>query len=309
MAMRFTVLASGSAGNASLLQSDDFGLLLDVGLGPRQLAARLAAVGASWDHVNAVLLSHTHGDHWRDRTLAHLRRRQIPLYCHAHHQPELETYGSEFVELRTAGLVRAYEAHEVLNLSPKLSCRAVPVPHDCDPTFGFRLEGPAELLGGPAVLAYAADLGSWTPELVEHFSDADALALEFNHDVQMQYASGRSFQLIRRILGDHGHLSNVQAAAMLQAILEQAPTGRLRHLVQLHLSRDCNHPELALAAARAVIADHPIQVHTASQNVPILTVAVGGSSVSRPARRRAIPGRPRATRRTSVGAWLPGLEP
>ena len=63
MAVRFTVLASGSGGNASFLEAGDFGLLLDIGLGPRQLAKRLAAAGAGWSRVRAVLLTHTHSDH------------------------------------------------------------------------------------------------------------------------------------------------------------------------------------------------------------------------------------------------------
>ena len=61
---RFTVLASGSSGNSSLLEVDGFGLLLDIGLGPRQLASRLITSGRSWQNVQAVLLTHTHGDHW-----------------------------------------------------------------------------------------------------------------------------------------------------------------------------------------------------------------------------------------------------
>ena len=43
MPLQFTVLASGSAGNASLLEMDGFGVLIDAGLGPRQLSQPLAA--------------------------------------------------------------------------------------------------------------------------------------------------------------------------------------------------------------------------------------------------------------------------
>src|SRR5262245_15662592 len=80
MPLQFTVLASGSGGNASLIDADGFGVLLDVGLGPRQLAARLAAAGADWKHVHAVLLTHTHSDHWNETTLNHLLKLKIPLY-------------------------------------------------------------------------------------------------------------------------------------------------------------------------------------------------------------------------------------
>src|SRR5258708_29811235 len=96
MGLRFTVLASGSGGNAALVQSDDFGLLIDVGLGPRQLSARLSAAGSSWSAVDAVVLTHTHSDHWKDRTLGYLRAHGIPLYCHPAHQPNLRTYAPAF---------------------------------------------------------------------------------------------------------------------------------------------------------------------------------------------------------------------
>ena len=85
MGLRFTVLASGSGGNASLVEAANFGVLIDAGIGPRMLSQRLTAVGQSWASVHAVLLTHTHSDHWKDRTFAHLHRRGIPLYCHAHH--------------------------------------------------------------------------------------------------------------------------------------------------------------------------------------------------------------------------------
>ena len=70
MSLRFTVLASGSSGNASLIEADGFGLLLDAGLGPRILGGRLRQIGLSWSHVHAALLTHTHSDHWSDRTFA-----------------------------------------------------------------------------------------------------------------------------------------------------------------------------------------------------------------------------------------------
>ena len=99
MVLRFTVLASGSGGNATLVEADGFGVLLDVGLGPRQLGARLAAVGSSWAAVHAVLLTHTHSDHWKDRSLAHLRRRRLPFYCHPDHHPSLLTWSPAFAGL------------------------------------------------------------------------------------------------------------------------------------------------------------------------------------------------------------------
>jgi ribonuclease BN (tRNA processing enzyme) len=307
MGLRFTVLASGSAGNASLVEVNGFGLLLDAGLGPRQLAARLAAVGASWHNVHALLLTHTHSDHWNERTFLHLHRRGLPMWCHADHHSTLEVYSPAFPALRDAGLVRAYEEDQELALAPGLRCRPLRLRHDSGATFGFRLEAGADLFGCSFALAYLADLGSWDASLVKALGDVDLLALEFNHDVALEYASGRQPRLIARVLGDEGHLSNDQAAAFLRTLLGQAPSERLRYVVQLHLSRDCNRPDLAAAAARAVLAelDRPIELHTARQDEPLPTVRLGAVA----------PGRQRphfVPRRRPAAApsqrWLPGLE-
>ncbi len=308
MALRFTVLASGSAGNASLVEADGFGLLLDAGLGPRTLATRLAAAGLSWQAVHGLLLTHTHSDHWNERTLGHLHRRRLPLWCHGDHQAALRPYSPAFRALEADGLVHAYEAGAELVLAAGLRCRPLPLRHDGGPTFGFRFEGRTELFGEPATLAYLADLGCWDAALVEGLCDADVLALEFNHDVAMQYASGRQPRLIARVLGDEGHLSNAQAAALLRAVLRASQPGRPRHLVQLHLSRDCNHPDLAAEAAREVLAEFglPVEVHTTRQDCGGPTLDLGFTTTDRPRRRAAQ--RRAASARAFMQPWLPGLE-
>src|SRR5579883_2408300 len=140
MPIRFTVLGSGSAGNASLLEAGGFGLLLDAGLGPRQLAVRMTAVGVSWKHVHGVILTHTHSDHWNERTLAHLLRRRVPLFCHEDHQGTLARMSPEFGRLVTAGLVRTYESIEAFDVAAGFRCLPLPLRHDGGAMFGFRFE-------------------------------------------------------------------------------------------------------------------------------------------------------------------------
>jgi phosphoribosyl 1,2-cyclic phosphodiesterase len=274
MAWHFSVLGSGSAGNACLLEADGYGLLVDAGLGPRQLAGRMRALGASWPQVSAALLSHTHTDHWNDRTLAYLQRLRIPLYCHAEHHPDLLACSTAFAALRAAGLVRPYELDVPLCLAPGLFCRPFPVRHDGGLTCGFRFDGPEGTPGGRPGLGYATDLGSWCPRVARLLTDVDVLAVEFNHDVVLERSSGRSPRLIARVLGDHGHLSNDQAAALVRHVLDLSEPGRLRHVVQMHLSRDCNRPGLARQAL-ADLADVVLQVHTARQDEPGPRLAVG----------------------------------
>src|SRR5262249_11599682 len=150
----------------------------------------------------------------------------------------------EFQDLQLAGLVRTYRpGHEFVPIAGA-RCRALELKHDGGATFGFRFEGG----GGPGAaggaVGYAADLGSGDSSLPRELANVDVLALEFNHDVELQLASGRMRWLINRVLGEFGHLSNVQAARLLEECARISVPGRLQHVVQLHLSRDCNRPAL-----------------------------------------------------------------
>ncbi|HUR53191.1 MAG TPA: MBL fold metallo-hydrolase [Gemmataceae bacterium] len=274
MTARFTVLASGSSGNAALLEADGFGLLIDCGLAPRFLSGRLAAVGASWEKVHAVILTHTHGDHWKDVTLAQCRSRRIPVYAHPAQFDRLNTVAESFDSLRKANLTRTYDAGQTLTLAPGLTCRPVWVSHDADPTFALRLDFDDGGTGPAWSVGYASDLGVGSEELVAAFAGVDVLALEYNHDETMERNSSRPWHLVARVLGDKGHLSNAQAADLTRAIAARSGPGFPSHLVQLHLSRDCNHPHLAECAGRRALAalNPSASVVTAKQDTPARSI-------------------------------------
>jgi phosphoribosyl 1,2-cyclic phosphodiesterase len=102
-------------------------------------------------------------------------------------------------------------------------------------------------------LGYASDLGEVRPEFVAAMANVTTLALEFNHDPWLEQASGRPAFLVSRVLGANGHLSNQQGAQGVAAILAAStPQHDLRHVIQLHLSRDCNKRDRAQQAMIAV---------------------------------------------------------
>ena len=108
MSVRFTVLASGSSGNAALVEVGSFGVLIDAGLGPRQAGRVPGSASRELEPGSMLpLLTHTHSDHWNDRTLGHLHRRGLPLYCHADHAVMLQRSSPAFTALRQARLVVA----------------------------------------------------------------------------------------------------------------------------------------------------------------------------------------------------------
>jgi phosphoribosyl 1,2-cyclic phosphodiesterase len=266
MATRITVLGSGSSGNATLVQAEGRGLLIDCGFGPRDLGRRFQSVGLSWSNVNAVLLTHTHGDHWNRFTLEHLRRLKLPLIAHALQHDSLGAC-DEYQSLKKASLVHDYGASP-FNLGGILRVQPIEVPHDSAPTFAFRI-GQTLPDGRSWSYGHASDLGCIPDELLERFRGIDVLALEFNHCAKLERASRRPRHLVQRVLSDLGHLSNDQAGEVLKAWVE---AGEIQAVIALHLSRECNTPELALTAARAAAPDS--EIHAATQATPTPTIIV-----------------------------------
>jgi ribonuclease BN (tRNA processing enzyme) len=281
MSVQFAVLASGSRGNATLVQAGGAGVLLDLGIGPRALGERLRSVGSAWERIASAFLTHTHGDHVDNTTLHGMARRGVPLYCHEGHRAALARL-SGFQALEASGLVRGYDDRPLMTPTG-LRVEALELRHDGGPTFGFRVEAKAGRDERRVSLGYVADTGSWSASLVEALADVDLLGVEFNHDVEMQLRSRRSPHLIARNLGDWGHLSNAQGAELLTAVLARSAPGAVRHVVLLHLSQQCNLPALALQAARAAIrgTGRRVNIHAARQAPAHPNVQV------EPSRRRA----------------------
>jgi phosphoribosyl 1,2-cyclic phosphodiesterase len=213
------------------------------------------------------LLTHTHKDHWKEKSLREVFHRQLPIYCHPYHQDYLASASNVFAKMRSKGLVQSYLAGRDIALGTRLRARPIAVSHDDRATFGFRFEVAASPSQAARAVAYLADLGCWNLDLVQALREVDLLAVEFNHDVAMEEASGRHPRLVERVLGDNGHLSNAQAAKLLSDVLCRSLPGRLQHVVQLHLSRECNRPHLALQAAREIRQLHGarFEIHTANQ--------------------------------------------
>lgn len=221
--MRLSVLASGSSGNATYIESgngeyDSGGVLVDAGLSCRRIAKLLARVGRGLEDVRAVLLTHGHSDHTSGvRSL--VRERGVKVFA-----------APGVGERLGAASVGAGERFEVSGMEAAF----FKVPHDAA-TYGVRLSD------GAASVALATDLGEITPEVLRVMQGAEAVVLEANHDPEWLRRGPYSADLKRRISSRNGHLSNHQAA---DAALALAPHG-LRDLVLAHLSKTNNSPARA----------------------------------------------------------------
>lgn len=249
--MRLSVLSSGSSGNATYIEANGAGLLVDAGLSCRRLQNLLTRVGRGLEHVGAVLLTHSHADH-TSGVGSLVRERGVEVFA----APGVgERFG--------ATLVGAGERFEVCGLAALF----FEVPHDSY-TYGLRLSD------GRTGAALATDLGEVGPGVLRNMVGADAVVLEANHDLDWLRRGPYSARLKRRISSRDGHLSNAQAA---EAGLALAPHG-LKDLILAHLSETNNSPARACGTVHGALraAGHgEIRVRAALANHPTPPIAVG----------------------------------
>ncbi len=271
MTARLTILASGSAGNSALVDCDGERWLIDLGLEPKELDARLAAVDADWSQIRGVLVTHRHTDHWKPKSLSRCWTSRVPVFCHRDHAAAFRLGCPDFADLERGRLFRPFVGERSITISANWQCRPFRVRHDGGATFGFRFESSV------TAFAYAADLGCWDRGLLERLLNVELLALEFNHDPELLRQSPRPPWLVHRILGDEGHLSNAQACELVGEVIKESEANRLRQLVLLHISRECNSGEFAAETARAALAEFGSEanVFAAEQHEPSPWFVIG----------------------------------
>lgn len=270
--MEWIFLASGSSGNASLVKWDQTSILLDAGIPLRKLEKSLDEAKVALEQIRAIILSHTHSDHCNPLAIRSFLEKGIPVHLEKSLIPPLKK------KLKGADdhfliPVQAGGSQEIL---PGWFLRTHPLPHGEMPNLGIVLEVDPGLFEPSMRLAYLTDLGTWTKEIATFASGCDLIGLEFNHDEEMQQNSNRPAYLIARNLGDGGHLSNNQAADCLREILVRSGDRKPRALIQLHLSRQCNRPALALQSALNVVES------ISAQNLQVKTCKPGSHQLRIP---------------------------
>jgi phosphoribosyl 1,2-cyclic phosphodiesterase len=270
ISIRISILASGSAGNSTLLETGRTTLLIDAGLGKRELLRRFAALGCAFpERVDAILVTHEHTDH--SSALAQLARHwNCPAYfTEPTYREIVKMYADDPADpgkkarFDRIGYVHAGVRFEIgdVEINP------FRIPHDAaDPVgFAFRSNG--------TKIAITTDLGYLPEHVKQHLREADFLMLESNHDLEMLKVGPYPWHIKQRVMSRTGHLSNNVVSEFLAD--SEVFDARPRHLVLAHLSEQNNHPDIArLSAEQALDArasDFAFRgsLHVASQRIPL----------------------------------------
>ncbi len=256
--LSFKSLGSGSGGNATLIEAGGLvatRLLVDCGLGIRQLADRLARCGLALTDIDAIFITHEHSDHI-GCAQALSRRHKIPVWMsRGSHQaigePDFEG--------------RLHVARDGIDITlGGLQITPFTVPHDA--------REPLQLTctDGASKLGILTDLGHATPYVLNRLKACDALLLESNHDPGMLAVSPYPEFLKRRVGGLYGHLSNAAAGDIARELMH----AKLKHLVAAHLSAQNNTASLVRASLANAIgcADAEIIIASAADGTDWLRI-------------------------------------
>jgi phosphoribosyl 1,2-cyclic phosphodiesterase len=250
--LRYANLASGSGGNATLIEASSGAtttrLLVDCGLRLRELERRLTALGTSLDALDAVFITHEHSDHvGHARTILQNSSAQLCISHGTWLACDAASWG-----LATDRVHWMHDAHPFA--LGDLELHPFTVPHDAREPLQLRCTD------GEAQLGVVTDLGHASEHVVSQLQGCHALMLETNHDPDLLARSAYPPFLKSRILGRLGHLSNAHAAQLLEQVWHPG----LRHVLAAHLSERNNTPEMALSALQQVMGNRPVALEVAS---------------------------------------------
>jgi phosphoribosyl 1,2-cyclic phosphodiesterase len=247
--MRFAVLGSGSGGNSSLIQSQEVSLMIDAGLSGKQLRTRMDQMETS--HLDAILLTHEHGDHVRGLKML-LKTIDAPVY----------TTASTAHVLRQSGIVanwKTFEAGQGFTIK-NLQIESFAIQHDAVDPVGYIVRSNEKSFG------FLSDAGHVTNSVIQRMNGIHAIFLEANYDENLlEIDTKRPWSIKQRIASRHGHLSNKQAAELVRTIAHES----MQHIVLGHLSSDCNESAIAQQMINNILAElnrNHINVQCATQH-------------------------------------------
>ena len=243
--LRFATLGSGSKGNASLVRSAQTTLMVDCGFSIKESCSRLEQLGIKADEIDAILVTHEHGDHSRG-VARFARRYNIPVWS------SKGTAKSFADDLQTHEAINVHQPFRIGDID----IQPVAVPHDAREPCQFIFTSADYCLG------LLTDVGEITPHIVQSYGQCHAIMLEFNHDLNMLWSGGYPEALKRRVAGRLGHLNNEQSADLLKAILP----GALRFVVAAHLSESNNLTDLVAQQLSSVLHGSDCQYSIAAQH-------------------------------------------
>ena len=224
--MKISILASGSNGNSTLIETENEGFLIDDGLSFKSLYERISATGNDVEKISSLFLTHEHIDHVSGVKVL-LKRLPLMTYLSKGTFDGLNSETKLQLEISGYSYIKDNDVLEMKDCK----ITVLRTHHDAREPLGFVVEE------NDKKLVYITDTGYVDQIYFPLLKNADMYILESNYDVELLWSSGRPFELKKRIDGDYGHMSNVASAVLLSKVIGN----NTKKIVFAHISDDCNY--------------------------------------------------------------------
>lgn len=240
--MKMSVLASGSTGNSTYIETEKGSLLIDVGLSCKRIEEALNTLGTSLSNIDAILITHEHSDHIKGLKVT-AKRYDIPIFANEKTWRQIEKKGIE-INPGQKFHFNPLEEKEIVGMD----VNSFSVSHDAvDPQFYTFARNDKKI-------SVITDTGYVSDHMKGIIKDSDCFVFESNHDVDMLRMGRYPWVTKQRILSDVGHVSNEDAAHAMRDVI----TARTKRIYLSHLSLDNNIKELAKMSVEQVLNQYDI---------------------------------------------------
>ncbi|MFJ5964050.1 MBL fold metallo-hydrolase [Bacillus sp. NPDC093026] len=237
MSLQFSVLASGSTGNAFYLETDEHAFLVDAGLSGKQMVELLGQIDRKPEDLDGIFVTHEHSDHIKGLGVM-ARKYKLPVYANAKTWKAME---SQIGKIETDQ--KFHFDMETVQSFGALDVESFGVSHDAaEPMFYVFHYGGRKL-------ALMTDTGYVSDRMKGIIKSANTFVFESNHDVGMLQMGRYPWSIKRRILSDVGHVSNEDAALAMTEVIGDATS----RIYLAHLSQDNNMKDLARMAVQQTL--------------------------------------------------------
>lgn len=235
--MLVSVLASGSEGNCTFIETEDTKILIDIGMNTKYITNKLSELGVETKEIEYIFMTHTHSDH--TGALATFIKRNSPKIVLTENMlKELETLKTYEDYIIDGG---TFEVGKTKIIPFKTS-------HDAVDSRGYLIED------SESSVVYMTDTGYLNQKYFDLLKDKNIYIMEANHDVEMLMNGRYPKWLKSRILSDHGHLSNNSAGFYLSKLIGP----NTKKVILAHLSKENNTEEEALDTVKKTLKEYEI---------------------------------------------------
>lgn len=254
--MKIISIASGSKGNCTLVSTENANFLVDCGISMRRIKAALSEEDIQPSQLNGIFITHEHSDHISGLAMMS-KYFEIPIFA-----PRTVARQLRYSVAGVEESLNFFDEGEIIRLGG-VDISFFHTSHDTQESVGYRF-------CAGHTFAIATDTGVVTPQILDGLSGADAVIIESNHDIDMLRGGSYPYMLKKRIMSEHGHLSNDDCACLAATLAEKGT----KYIILAHLSRENNTPQKALQAVSRAVEGSNAMVYVAPE-AEKLTIDLG----------------------------------